>query len=95
MSSASARHGRPLGRKVDPTGVACIEDQDDRKHSRKALGQQVLGRNGEGNAGVPDLAFGARAGVSLSVWAPERPGDLLGAQATEGPQDQRDLRLQC
>ena len=49
-----------LGREVDATAVALVEDQvDDGEHGPEPLGQQVVGRNAERDAGVLDLPLGA------------------------------------
>ncbi len=84
-----------LGRHVAATPVALVEDQiDDREHGSESIGQQVIGRHPEGNAGGLDLALGAYEPLRHGRFRhQERPGDLVGGQAAERAQRQCDLGL--
>jgi hypothetical protein len=81
---------------IEATAVALVEDQvDDRQHRSEPLGQQVVVRHGEGDAGVPDLALRAREAALHGLFGNEEgAGDLLGAQTTERTEGQSDLGLE-
>ena len=85
-----------LRRKVDAAVVALVEDQvDNGQHRPEPLGQQMVGRNAERDAGILDLALCARKPpLHRLLGDEERAGDLLGAKPAERAQRQRDLRLE-
>jgi hypothetical protein len=50
-----------LSRQVAAPAVALVEDQiDDGEHRRHPFGQQMIGRNAEGDAHIPDLPLRPR-----------------------------------
>ncbi len=75
--------------------VALVEDQvEHSEHGGEAVGQQVRGRHAERDPRVADLALGAHQALGhRRLGYQERPRDLLGAEAAERAQRQRDLRL--
>ena len=68
--------------------VALVEDQvDDRHHRGQAFGEQVVGRDPEGDAGVPDLPLGPHQPLGHGrIGHQEGSGDLLGGQSAQGPE---------
>ena len=82
-----------LGRQVAAAAVALVEDQvDDREHGGEPLGQQVVGRHPERDAGGLDLALGPHQSLRhRRLGHQEGAGDLVGGQAAERPQRERDL----
>jgi hypothetical protein len=84
-----------LGGEVDAPAVALVEDQvHDRQHGGQPLGQDLVGRDREGDPRLADLDLGPRqAALHRLRRDEERVGDLLGRQAAERAQRQRDLRL--
>jgi hypothetical protein len=85
-----------LGRQVPATAVALVEDQvDDRQHGGKAVGEHVRRRDSERDAGVLDLAPRAHEPLGHRVLGDqEGASDLVGGEAAERAQRERDLRLQ-
>ena len=75
--------------------VPLVEDQiHDREHRDEAVGQQVVGRHPERDRRRGDLPFRAREALAHRRFRhDERTGDLVGGQAAEGSQGERDLRL--
>jgi hypothetical protein len=75
--------------------VSFIEGEVDHRHDAgEARGQGLVGRHSVGNAGGPDLGLGAdqalREGWNRDH---ERACDLLGREAAERPEGQRQLGL--
>ena len=96
ISSTSARpEPDRLRGQVAAAAVALVEDQvDDREHRREPLGQQVRGRHAERDAGGRDLALRAHQPLRhRRLGHEERAGDLVGREAAQGAQRQRDLRV--
>ena len=84
-----------LRREVDPAAApALVEDQvDHRQDGRQPVGELVIGRHRERDAGVPDLALGPGQPLARGLDRDqERQRDLLGRQAAEGAQGERHLR---
>ena len=96
MSSASA-HAEPdrLAGQVAAAAVARVEDQvDDREHGGQPVGQDVVGRHPERDAGGGDLALGPHEALGhRRLRDEERAGDLAGVEAAQRPQRERDLGL--
>ena len=76
--------------------VALVEQQvQHAEHRRGALGQQVVGRDPVGDAGVADLALGPHQALRHGRLGDEEgAGDLCRGQAGEGAQRERDPRLE-
>jgi hypothetical protein len=85
-----------FGAEVDPATVALVVDQvDDGKHRIEAVWKQVRVGDRERDPGCLDLGLGAgQAALHCRLRDQERPGDLGGLQAPEGPQGERHLPLQ-
>ena len=97
LGDRPAEHDRLVGQ-VAAGGrarVALVEDQvDDGKHRDEPVGQQVIGRHAERDAGRLDLALRTREALAHRRFRhEERACDLVGGQAAEGAQGERDLRL--
>ena len=85
-----------LGGEVAAPAVALVEDQvDDREHRGEPVGQQVRGRHAERDPGGPDLALRAHEPLRHRRLGDEEGArDLVGRQAAERPQRERDLRVE-
>jgi hypothetical protein len=75
-------------RQVDAATVALVEDQvDDREHRCQPLRKHIVGRNAEGDAGVPDLALRTREPALQRLFRnKKRASDLLGRETAERAQ---------
>ena len=84
-----------LGREVTATAVPLVEDQvDDREDRVEALGQKIVGRNAKRDGRGFDLPLRPNESLSHRRFRhEERASDLDGGQPTEGPQRERDLRV--
>ena len=84
-----------LGGQLAAARVALVEDEvDDREHRDQPVGQQVVGRDAEGDAGTLDLRLRAHEPLGHRRLGDEEGASDLGrAQAAERAQRQRDLRL--
>jgi hypothetical protein len=59
--AASRTEAERLSRKISTTGAALVEDQvDDGQHRSQPLREQVVGREAEGDARIPDLPLRPR-----------------------------------
>ena len=85
-----------LGGEVDAAAVALVEDQvDDGEDRGQALGEQMIRRDAEGDAGGLDLPLRPQQPLRHRlVGHEERAGDLLGLQPAQRSQRQRHLRLE-
>ena len=85
-----------LGRQLAAAAVALVEDQvDDREHGGEPIGQQVVGRHPERDPGGLDLALGPHQPLRhRRLGDQEGAGDLVGRQAAERAQGERDLRVE-
>jgi hypothetical protein len=85
-----------LRRQLVASAVALVEDQvDDREHRSKPVGQQVRRRHAERDAGGGDLLLGPHEALRHRRLGDEECArDLVGRQAAECAQRQRDLSVQ-
>ncbi len=85
-----------FGAEVDPAAVTLVVDQvDDGQHRVEAVRKQGRAGNRERDPGRLDLGLGAgQAPLHGLLGDQERPGDIGGLQAAEGPQRERHLSLQ-
>jgi hypothetical protein len=76
--------------------IALVEDQvDDRQYRCQAVGQQMRGRDPEGDPCVPDLALGPHEPLSHGRLGHEKgASDLIGGEAAECAQRQRHLGVE-
>jgi hypothetical protein len=75
--------------------VALVEDEVQHGEDRAdPLGQEMIGRHAEGDAGVPDLGLGAHEALGhRRLWDEERAGDRSGGESAQRTQRQRDTGL--
>jgi hypothetical protein len=85
-----------LGREVAPAAVPLVEDQvDDRKHGRQPVGQQVRRGHAERDPGCLDLPLCADEALRHRLVRDEEGArDLLGGEAAQSPQGERDLGVE-
>ena len=76
--------------------IALVEDEiDHRQHGVEALGHVLRLGHGVGNAGVADLALGADQALRHRRRRHQKGArDLVGLEAAERAERQRDLRLE-
>ena len=94
LGERAAEPQRLLGQLV-AAGVALVEDQvDDGEHRGEAVGQQVIGRHAERDAGGLDLLLRAHEALRhRRLGDEERARDLGRGQPAERAQRERDLRV--
>jgi hypothetical protein len=75
--------------------VAGVEDEvDDAEYGREPVGEDVVGRDAEGDAGVADLPLRAHEPLRhRRLRHEERPRDLARLEPAERAQRERDLRV--
>ena len=85
-----------LAGEIDAAAVALVEDQvDDGEDRGEAVREQMSRRYPEGNAGGLDLLLRPEEPLGHRLLGDEEcAGDLLGLQAAQRPQRQRDLGVE-